>query len=763
MATVKKISLGGNMSQPSPVKEKLTLTLPITPLTLPITQGEQPNHPENPQNAETSKIAKAALTHRSRRKEKMPPTGDITTDVKEISLPPKMLKRTSQKENASMNLLRIRSGTESTSSDSESERIKRKNFELMPRDFKYQNFVTPELTKLQLSNIMKFENDSAHFIAAVRAPYSTNQLVTDQQIKEINQCRNDMLNSAATIVGLIQAGQSIASGKPKDIRIDFLYDLRQILEKSSFFTKVESYLKSINNDLKDLFIINFKQCRHDNRVKMLIPGLDLEIEKGKNSELEKKQKEIKILHHYREVMLELAKNLERISKNYQLPEYDEVSNVQEKILKQVETFLSKIFKTLKKYDKDENELKRILQRNSYESYKSIVYASISKVIKTQVIEIFWINANKQALMALIQFRSEEFKNVNQRHALFCSDCLEEFNDSLNHQKYDVEFLLGWRRMVGSGSVIYIDKERRVLLEPRRIREPDDSDDLEKMRQYCKEMDDYGKDSMTLLSKCAFFDDEKFLDHFFTNAFQLSQESMTEAPSQDPLEIHARIFSFLESLLRPLPENKKILSHFNKALLSTNKETISRLEQKAKSNGQECSGAEMALRFMLQFYRALNHKYIMEPISNLEELYKLAYSSKESIIKKDVKMLSTIEETDPDKEVLQPARCIYIVLGGANFEVHSVRADEIDPGPGIDETYCYIYTYTSVRRAYPGELASYPHSIEFSYQRVKSQTPKRSSEEIQAIESVINEKIRLLGLLIDAAGFPNFVERYAEST
>ncbi len=744
--------------QLSPTQEKKPLT--ISSVNSAEQQPIQTENTENVAKTQAENVAKTALTgQRSGRKRKnMPPTGDITSDVKKRDRDPSktIQKRASEKSNT-VGTLRLKSGSGSTS-ESESERAtKRKNFELMPRGFKYRDFNTPELTKLKLTYIAKFKTCTSSFIAAVEVPQDM------QQISEIDKNYNEMLSSAETIYDLIHVKQSNTSGKSKDIKIDFLQDLRQLLEQSSFFEDVESCLKTVNNELKDFLIINFKQCRHDDRVKMFIPGLDLAIEKGKNSDLEKKKNEIKILHHYREVMLELANNLERIAENYELP--DDFSNVQKQALAQIEKNLFKIFKKLKKSDKNENEIRKILKTDYDGVYRNLVYTSIARAIKIQVVEILWIDANKKAQQTIIRLRSDELKARNKPHALFCIDCLKEFDNSLKRQKYDVEFLRYWQHMVSTASIIYIDPERNVLLEPRRIPKPDDSNNLEKMEQYGKDLKDYGDESMALLSTKAFFGDQTFLDDFLKNAIQFSQKFMSELPPpKDPLEGHARIFNFLESLLNPLTENKQTLSEFNKALLLTNPRVISRLENIAKSNGEEHSGVEITIQFMLQFYRALNHKYIKEPISNLEELYKLIHSSKESIIKKDVKIFSTIEEKETGKEVSQPARCVYIVLGSTYFEVHSVRADQVDSG--IDATFCYIYTYTTVRRAYPGELATYPHSIEFSYQIVKPKMSKQLSEkslkEIEAIASEVNNKIKILGQLIEAAGFPRFVERIPES-
>lgn len=762
MMVKKNFSLGGNMSlQSSQGIEK-------QPLPSSVTLQELHSKPENPLHTETSNVAKKALTHRTRRKEKMPPTDDITSDLRKTIFSSKeMVKRTSSQTVSSkvkphhFKPKIVKTGLSQT--QMESGRTGR-SFELVPRDFKYTNFSTPVLTKLQRSNLMDYEIYSNRFTAAVSALYSQNsahQPATKEQIEEINKYHSDMQNAAKKIVNLIQAELSIVPRKSKEISIDFLYELRLVLEKSPFLTKFESELKIANHDLKDFLMINFTHCRQDNRVKMFFPELDLEIEKGKNPELEKKKKELEILHHYRKVMLELAKNLDRIGKSYTLPEDDDFS-VQAKTLKHLEKILSKLFQALHNYDPDENELKKIIEIGSPDSYKRLIYTSLSKVIITQVLEIYWTHANKQAQMDLIQFRTEELKKANKRHALFCWDCLDEFDKSLKHQKYHDEVLIDWRRMFAGGWIIHIDKARNVLLEPKKIPEPDDPNDLEKMQRYSEELNDYNNASMALLSKYA-FNDETLLDNFLKTALRLSREWMPELPKpNDPLEMHARIFHFLENVLTPLPENNEILLNFNKALFQTNKVTILQLEQKARSNTQTCSGVEMTISFMLSFYRALNHKYIMVPISNLEQMYKLAYSSQPSIFKKSVNF-SKIQGTDIDKEILQPARRIYFFLGDAHFEVHSVRADEIDPGPGIDETYCLIYTYTSIRIAYPAELGKYTHSIEFSYQRVKPQDTAKSPEKILAIESAMDENLRRLGLLIEAAGFPKFVERFAEPT
>lgn len=787
-----------------------------TSLTTDSLVSSQPNlllqtnaHLENLQmtkkHEETTKVAHKTIKQghpngHHHRKKKLGHADNITVGVKDLI--PSEIKRKSQKDSELLCKLSSQNhentdnpSIKSPLCQSDTERQKR-NYELMPKDFRYQNFSTPELNKRQQSNLVTFQTDASKFIAAVSAAYSTNQSATDSQINEIKHCHFMMMHSAATILSIAQTGQTIPSGKTKDIKIDFLYDLREILEKSTFATKIIPLLNHANHDLKDHLLINFKDCRHDNRIKVLIPGLDLVVEKGKNYELEKKEKEIKILQHYREVMLELAKNFERIANNYVMSE-DELSGVQWKVLKHVETTLSKILQVAHKHDEEGNELRRILDISNFASYKNIIYTSIAKVIKTQVIEILWIKANKRSQTDLIQLRSDQLKNQNQRHALFCSDCLNEFNNFLNNQKYDADFLLGWRRMVSKSSVIYISNEyindeHKILLEPRSIPMPDEPSDPKQMPQYYQQMqryyqdlEAYGNESMSLLSEYAFFGDKEYINNFF-NAIQKNDEFMNfmskmalspeihspselfshseEASSEevlpkDPLEVHAHMFNFLEGLLQPLPD-KKILAKLNKELFLTNKETISQLEQKAKENGQECSGAEMTLRFMLQFYGSLNYKYIMEPISNIEELYKLAYSVP-NIIKKEPKILPKVGGSDTDKEIVEPARCIYIVLGRAYFEVHSVRVDEINPGPDINETFCHIYTSTSVRKAYPGELASYPNSIEFSYHLASPDTPNRSPEEIQSIKSEMNEKIRLLGLLIDAAGFPSFAERFTK--
>jgi hypothetical protein len=647
-----------------------------------------------------------------------------------------------------------------TSAPDENENLRKKAFELIPRNFKAENFVNPELRKLKFSNIEEYIHYSHLFIQAVQKPSLENQLVTDEQIKEIEIARKNMVFSADNIVELFS----------KNKKIDFLYDLTGVIQKSELLkAKIGPLLEGINSRLRALLLIDFDNCRHDPLVKELL-GLHKNdplfsgIGSGTSGDLERRKREITILYKYRKAMLELAKNLEAFGKNSILPE----PNNQKKLLDKIEEHLDKIFQTIVSHDKEGIELKKVLsEADEWGTYKRIIYTSIATVIKARVIDDFWVQAYQKTEIELIRLRSKELKSGQHRSAFFYDASLDEFNKSLSSLKCDGDFLLWLRRMGGAGMAEYLDEKRIPILESREIPEPDNPTKVE-LEKYNEELEKYDNESMELLSGKAFDGDRTYLPNFLKASVELIQEWMPQllkkdnkSASMDALERHATIFNFLGIVQKPTHEYapliKKMLEDFDEKLISTNKGTINKLEEKAKLKRQDDLGVEMTIQFMQRFYQAFNYRKIMTPFSNLIELYQLMYPGHGRIIKTPKLFFENSEKNSLREEA---TKRIYFILKQTSFEIQSVRVDILDPGLGIDEdeTWCKIFTCTSVSEPYPGDTASYENAIEFSYQLVKPQT-SRSPEQIKEIEDAIEERIMLLRLLIDAAGFPPFIERF----
>jgi hypothetical protein len=688
-----------------------------------------------------------------------------------------------------------------------------KNHELIPTNFKAPNHVNPEFKKLISLKIEEHKKYQQLFIDALERPYLEDQIESEKQNKEIEIARNNMMHSADNVVWLVSKNKTIDT-------IDFLQDLTLIVQMSDLlrpkfivqksdllWSKIgkQNPLEDANRNLKSLLLINFANCRHDTRVKEVL-GLHKKhllfsgISSGINGDLEREKRKIMILCKYRTTMLQLATNLEFTGRNLKSPELDPKSN-QSILLAKIDLHLDEIFRIVDKHDRGREELKKILPEDDRRTYEKIIYTSIAQMIRGQVIDKFWVEEYIKTEKKLIQLRSDE-----QRSALFCNDCLEKFDKFLDEQKCDLDFLVQMKRVVGKGMAFYINKNRDVILNARTIPEPDDPT-KEKLEAYNKELEDYEQASMSLLSEKVFDGDKTYLPSFFMTSIKLIQKWMPKLlmksdiskddqspPGVDQLEIHAAIFSFLGILQKPTRENPqplidKILDEFNEELSSSNKETLEKLKEMARINKRNDLPIKMTIDLLLHFYRGFDHKIIMVPVANLTEMYQLMHPDPErkSILKKDL-------EKEPEKR-------IYICPMDMGFVNENVRVDEIDLGldPHLgnheDGTLrLLLNTCTTVSWDYASDAVSknakeskknakeFKSSIEFSYQIVKPKIPlserikeieraKGLSEEAKEkeieeakeidreIEKAKEERIKLFTLLIEAADFPRFGERY----